>query len=119
MSNDFHIDLFKDFSGGDVVGPAIPIKSGANSLNVTASNLDGGSVILEFRPIRKDGASQSQWYRKPAGTFTVAELDGNDKAWDNVLLGEGHVRGVLENSSGNAVIEEMLIRPTHETEIDI
>jgi hypothetical protein len=118
MSNPFHLDFLLAHSGGDTTTPAQRVKSGAMALTITAPNLDGGTLILEYRPYTTDGVAQ--WYSKPAGTFTQVDLDANNQVWDNTLIGEGEVRFRLTGTLGaSAVITEVYLRPTHETDIEL
>lgn len=111
--NKYHIDLLVNHTAGNTTTDPEFVKSGANALILTAV-LDGATVKLQYRPLNGTG----EWYELPAGIFTqvgVSEL----KAWNNTLLGEGHVRAVVEDATINTVITEFLLRPTHETDIDL
>lgn len=114
VDNPFHIDLVDTYSGGNNVFAEFNLKTGANQLTIKASDLDGGTLYLEQQP-----SGKTEWYRKSAGAFTDASLDSDKKLWLNTLLGEGKVRVVLEGSLGGSVIEEMSLRPTHETDINL
>jgi hypothetical protein len=117
MANPFHIDLLKNYVGGDITTPAVRIKSGAMGLFITAPDLQGGTLTIQQRPYTDDDSGQ--WYSKATSTFTVAELDANNQAWVNTLLAEGEIRAVLSGTGGPATIAEVLLRPTHETEIEL
>lgn len=117
MANPYHIDLLVGYTGGDTTTAAFRVKSGAMALTITAPALDGGTLILEYRPYTPDNSAQ--WYSKPAGTFEQADLDANNQVWDNTLIGEGEVRARLTGSLGSANISEMRLRPTHESDIEL
>lgn len=115
MSNPFHIDLLLNYPGtsGDITTEPINVKTGANGLFLKAV-LDTAEIKIQHRP--KGGTG---WYEKPAGTFVAADLDGSGQAWDNTNLSEGEVRAVLTGATATTVITEFMLRPVHETEVQL
>lgn len=114
VTNPFHIDLIPNDTQvtGNLDGEAINVKSGALGLFITAI-LDGATLKIQQKP-----KGSTFWYGKPAGEFTQLGL-AQFQVWDNTNLAEGDVRLVVENGTANTVINEALLRPTHETEVDL